>query len=73
MADLPIEESHARYDLLHVLYAMGDLERAARHAGAMLAPAELTSARVWRGRAMDANENVRSAKGDWRYARDFIE
>ncbi len=28
----PGDESHARYDLMHVLYAMGDLEEAAQHA-----------------------------------------
>ncbi|MFQ6030079.1 MAG: tetratricopeptide repeat protein, partial [Dehalococcoidia bacterium] len=73
LVDLPIEEAHARYDLEHVLYAMGNLEEATRHAEAMLAAAERAHTRVWHCRSMDANENVCSAKGDWRSARDFSE
>ncbi len=73
LVDLPIEEAHARYDLEHVLYAMGNLEEATGHANAMLAPAERTHTRVWHCRSMDANESVRSAGGDWRSARDYLE
>ena len=73
LVDLPIEEAHARYDLQHVHYATGDLVEATRQAEAMLAPAERTGARMWHSRAMEANENVCSAKGDWQTARDFIE
>jgi ATP/maltotriose-dependent transcriptional regulator MalT len=73
LVDLPIEESHARYDLQHVHHAMGDLQEAARQAEAMLAPAGRTRTLIWHSRAMDANENVASAMGDWRTARESIE
>ena len=73
LVDLPIEESHAHYDLEHVLYATGDLEAATRHAEAMLAPAERTHTILWHTRALEANENVCSAKGDWQSARHFID
>ena len=39
----------------------------------MLTPAERTRTRVWHTRAMEANENVCSARGDWRTARNFLE
>lgn len=73
MVDLPNEESHARFDLYHILYAMGDLEGATHHAEAMVATAERTQTRIWRGRAMDANAILCSAKGDWQAARKYIE
>ncbi|MCH7621972.1 MAG: hypothetical protein IH870_08750, partial [Chloroflexi bacterium] len=69
----PGHESHARHDLVHVLYAMGDLEEAAQHASAMLEPAARSGARQWQTSAMEANENVSSAKGDWQAARNFSE
>jgi DNA-binding CsgD family transcriptional regulator len=71
--DHPVSEAHARYDLMHVLYAMGDLEGAASHATAMLRPAERSGIRAWQTSAMEANENVSSAKGDWKAAREFTE
>ena len=71
--DLPIEETHARLDLYHALYATGDLEEATRQAEIMMASAERTRVLLWLVRAMVANQNVSSAKGDWRSARDFIE
>jgi len=73
LVDLPIEETHAHYDMQHVLYAMGDLEEATRHAEAMLAPAERTRMRIWHDRAMDSNHIVSSAKGDWQTAKKYIE
>jgi ATP/maltotriose-dependent transcriptional regulator MalT len=71
--DHPVPEAHARYDLMHVLYAMGDLESAASHATAMLSPAERSGIRAWQTSAMEANENVASAKGDWKAAREFTQ
>jgi DNA-binding CsgD family transcriptional regulator len=71
--DHPVSEAHARYDLMHVLYAMGDLESAASHATAMLSPAERSGIRAWQTSAMEANENVASAKGDWKAAREFTQ
>ena len=73
LVDLPIEEAHAHFDLQHVLYAMGDLEGATRHAEAMLEPAERTRTRIWRDRAMDSNNIVSGAKGDWQTAKRYIE
>jgi len=71
--DLPNEESHARYDLNHVLYAMGNSEEATVHAEAMLAAAERSRSRIWHDRAMDANVVLNSAKGDWPTARTYID
>lgn len=71
--DLPNEESHARYDLNHVLFAVGNLEEATLHAEAMLAAAERTRSRIWHDRAMDANVILNSAKGDWPTARTYID
>jgi len=48
--NLPVEESHARYDLNHVLYAMGNLEEATLHTEAMLAAAKRTRAHIWHAR-----------------------
>jgi tetratricopeptide (TPR) repeat protein len=73
LVDLPIEEAHVHFDLYHVLYAMGDLEGATRHAEAMLEPAERTRTRIWRDRAMDSNHTVSGAKGDWRTAKRYLE
>ena len=72
-AQRPGEESHAHYDLMHVYWAMGELEAASLHAEAMLEPAEQSGVRYWQSRAMDARENVSSAKGDWQVARAFSE
>ncbi|MCH8282927.1 MAG: AAA family ATPase, partial [Chloroflexi bacterium] len=69
--DQPAAEAHSRYDLMHVLYAMGDLEGAAPHATAMLEAAERSGSRRWQAAAMEINENVCSAKGDWQAARSF--
>ena len=71
--DLPSEEAHARQHLMHVQYALGDLEDAARHAEASLESAERSGTRVWQVNAMDANHNVCSARGDWQAARYFNE
>jgi DNA-binding CsgD family transcriptional regulator len=69
----PVDESHARYDLMHVLYAKGHLEEAARQASAMLEPAKRTGTTAWQTLAMEANENVSSARGDWQAARNLAE
>ena len=69
----PGTESHARYDLVHVLYALGNLEEAAGHASAMVESAERSGSRTWQTLAMEANENVSSAKGDWQTARNFAQ
>ena len=69
----PSVESHARYDLVHVLYAMGDSEEAAQHASALMESAERSGSRQWQTFAMEANENLSSARGDWQTARDFAE
>jgi len=71
--DHPASEAHAHYDLTHVLYAMGDLEGAASHATAMLRSAERSGIRAWQTNAMEANENVSSAKGDWKIAREYTD
>jgi len=71
--DHPVSEAHAHYDLMHVLYAIGDLEGAASHATAMLSPAERSGIRAWQTNAMEASENVSSAKGDWKAAREFTQ
>ena len=73
LVDRPFDEAHARFDLQHAFYALGDLEGSARHAEAMLAPAERSRILIWRVRAMNSNECVSGAQGDWRTARDFIE
>ena len=73
IVDQPTHEAHARYDLMGVLYATGDLEGAARHALAMLGPAERSGIHQWQVSAMESNENVSSAKGDWEAARNFSE
>ncbi len=73
LVDMPYEETHAHYDLFHVLYAMGDSDQAASHAETMVASAERTRIRMWRSRAMEANEALGSAKGDWQTAREFTE
>jgi len=72
-AEEPLEESHARYDLMHVQLAMGELEAASLHAEAMFEPAERAGVRMWQARVMEARENVSSAKGDWQSARRFSE
>ena len=69
--DLPMEEAHAHYDLFHVGYALGDQKAAARHVEEMIAPAERSRTDLWRANAMEANENLSSAKGDWQAARNF--
>ncbi len=73
LVDMPWEETHADYDLCHVLYAMGDSDQATRHAETMVASAERTRMRIWRIRAIEANEALRSAKGDWQTARESTE
>ena len=73
LVDMPYEEAHAHYDLSHVLYAKGDSDQATRHAETMVASAERTRIRIWRRRAMEANEALGSAKGDWQTAREFAE
>ena len=71
--DRPVAEAHAHYDLMHVLYGMGELDAAARHADAMLAAAERSGTRRWQAQAMEINENICSARGDWEGAREFSE
>ena len=71
--DQPAEESHARYDLAHVLLAVGDLEEAAQHASAIVEPAQRSGTRQWQVSAMDINENISRSRGDWQAARDFSE
>jgi tetratricopeptide (TPR) repeat protein len=69
--DQPYDECHANYDLMHVLYAMGDIEGAARHADALSEPAERSGIRLWQARIGEVQENVSSAKGNWESARIF--
>ena len=73
LVDMPYEETHAHYDLFHVLYAMGDSDQATHHAETMVASAERARIRIWRSRAMEAHEALGSAKGDWQTAREFAE
>ncbi|MFQ6029655.1 MAG: helix-turn-helix transcriptional regulator, partial [Dehalococcoidia bacterium] len=73
MVDRPAAEAHSHYDLMHVLYGMGELAAAARHANAALVSAERSGVRTWMACAMESNENVCSAKGDWQAAREFCE
>jgi tetratricopeptide (TPR) repeat protein len=69
--DQPISEAHARYDLKHVLLTMGDLQSAASHASAMQIPAKRSGMRAWRVKAIEVNDSVSSARGDWKAAREF--
>ncbi len=69
----PSEEVHARYDLVHVLYAMGDPEEASLHADAISEPAARSGMRRDQSRHVEAKENIASSKGDWQAARDFSE
>jgi len=71
--DQPAVEAHCRFDLMHVLYGIGDLEGAAPHAAAMLEAAERSGSRLWQAASKECNENICSAKGDWQAARSFIE
>ena len=71
--DQPAPESHSRYDLKNVLYGVGDLEGAAANATAMLETAERSGIRRWKAGAMECNESVCCAKGDWQAARSFSE
>ena len=52
---------------------MGNPEEAAQHASALLRSAERSGSRQWQTFAMEANENLSSARGDWQTARIFAE
>ena len=54
----PFDESHARFDVSRALSALGDLEEAARHAGAMLEVADRSGNRHWRTFAMETNQSL---------------
>ena len=69
--DQPYEEPHAHYDLAHALYALGDLDGAARHAASMMVSTERSGTRRWKASSLEMNHNVASAKGDWLAARNF--
>jgi len=69
----PVAEAHARYDLMHVSYALGDLTAASKHAEAMFGPSKRSGHRRWQASAIEINENVSSAKGDWKAARELGE
>ena len=69
----PIEESHARYDLMNVQLAIGKIDEASSHAEAMFEPAKRSGVRLGQARAMAAQENVHSARGDFHGASTFIE
>jgi len=71
--DQPEEESHARYDLMHVLYIMGDLEEATKHAAEISGLADRAGTAWSRVRATESNEQLDSAKGNWQTARNFSE
>ena len=66
-----LDETHAQYEVASVLYAMGDLEGAGRHAAAVLPPAERTRNRYWLTRCLGLNATVALGKGDWSSARYF--
>ena len=69
----PIHESHSRYDLMHVLYGLGDLPGATEHAKAMIPVAERSGNLRWRGSAIEINENIASVQGDWKTAREWAD
>ena len=69
--DQPAPESHAWYDLMHVLFSIGDLEGATSSATSMLKSAQRSGIRRWQASAMECNENVCCAKGEWKAARSF--
>ena len=71
--ELPFDESHARFDLSRVLSALGNLDEAARHAGALVEVADRSGNRHWRTFAMETNQSVCSARGDWQAARTFAD
>ena len=73
LVDLPMQEAHARYDLHNALHTMGNLEEAAIHAEACLAPAERTRILTWQVRAMLAIQSVHGARGQWESARKFLD
>ena len=56
---------------MHVLFSSGDLEGATSSATSMLKSAERSGIRRWQASAMECNENVCCAKGEWKAARSF--
>jgi predicted ATPase len=73
LVDLPLQEAHSRYDLHNALHTTGELEEAAIHAEAMVAPAERTRILTWQVRAMSAIQSVHAARGQWEPARKFLD
>ena len=69
--DLPDEEAHARYDLMHVLCARGELNEAARHASEIFDLANRSGTLLSKIRALEGNEQLHSAMGKWQTARQF--
>jgi predicted ATPase len=73
LVDLPAQEAHARFDLHNALHTTGELEEAAIHAEAILAPAERTRILTWQVRAMLAIQGVHGARGKWESAKKFLD
>ena len=71
--DDPAVEAAARYEASLVLFVIGDLEEAQRHATAMLAVAERLRDRFWLSSALGLNGTLCQKGGDWQAARDFFE
>lgn len=69
----PVFESHCRYDLMHVLYGLGDLKGATDNAEAMIPVSERSGNRRWRTSAIEINENIASIQGDWETAREWAD
>ncbi|HLF04058.1 MAG TPA: AAA family ATPase, partial [Dehalococcoidia bacterium] len=69
----PLEESHAHYELAQILYCMGDLERATKHAEAMFEPAKRSGHTYRLANAHTIRGTVYAMKGDWDRARDCLE
>ena len=67
------EESHALFDISHSLAALGDLDGAGQHAGAMVEVADRSGILFWRAFAREINQSLCRARGDWQSARDFAD
>nr|MCS5641699.1 hypothetical protein [Dehalococcoidia bacterium] len=68
-----VEESHLRYDLMHVNYGLGNLDEAASHAEAMVEVSKRSGQRRWQASALEISENISSAKGDWITSRELTD
>ena len=69
--DAPYAEVLARYNMVLVLLAQGDLVGMRSQASALLAIAERLRDRFWLSMALRSNEDVAHLTGDWQTARSF--